>query len=135
MLVLVSWLGSQYKHGFHIGASWDHKALRENANAAISVSLQPCFVHFTQDIHRVPLVEVQILRSLGTIVVLSYYLVEDWPAPDPLALELQPSWAHGHIPPYTLQGLLRGDGNPGSLLSWGFVTELPCLRLVKEGLS
>lgn len=45
LLVLVSWLGSQYRRGFHTGVSWDHKALGENANAAISVSLQPCFVH------------------------------------------------------------------------------------------
>lgn len=45
LLVPVSWLGSWNSSGFHTGTSWDHKALRENADAAVSVSLQPCFVH------------------------------------------------------------------------------------------
>lgn len=45
MLVLFSWLGFRYRQGFHTGGSWDYKALGENTNTAISVSLQPCFVH------------------------------------------------------------------------------------------
>lgn len=109
---------------------------------------------FTQNIHCVPLAEVQILRPSGCVTVPSYYLVEDWSAPGPLwqkgglqgwhkrgafpstcrgwwasqpfplphlALEMQPSWAHGHIPPCTLQCILRGDWGP-ELLSWGLVT-------------
>lgn len=103
LLVLVSWLGSWNGSGFSTGTSWDHKALGENADAAVSVSLQPFFVHFTQNIHCVPLAEVQILRPSGCVTVPRYYLVEDWSAPGPPALEMQPSWAHGHIPPCTLQ--------------------------------
>lgn len=45
LLVLVSWLGSWTGSSFGTGTSWNHKALGENPDAAVSVSLQPFFVH------------------------------------------------------------------------------------------
>lgn len=113
LLVLVSWLGSWNSSGFHTGTSWDHKALGENADAAVPVSLQPCFVHFTQNIHCVPLAEVQILRPSGCVTVPSHYLVEDWSAPGPL-------WQKGG-----LQGWNKRGAFPSTCWGWWASRPLP----------
>lgn len=89
----------------HVLSSWDHKALGENADAAITVTLQPCLVHcmqgesgflrahqarsahrspscpsspltFTQDVHDVPPLQGQVLGPPGRVAVLGHHLAE-----------------------------------------------------------
>lgn len=98
------------------GAGGDHEALGEDADAAVTVTLQPLLVHcgagegegrvsssvcsrkpvcrgpqqvaegaarcptFTQDVHDVPRLQVQVLRPLGRVAVPGHHLVEDGPA-------------------------------------------------------
>lgn len=70
-----------------------NRALTRPEQPSSAGKWQPCST-FTQNVHCVPLVEVQILRLLGWVVMLSYYLVEDWTAPGSLWQKGGLQWWH-----------------------------------------